>query len=412
MPTNLLIRAVPDHLRDWVNRERQRSAQSQQEFLLQMLESASRESRGPTLFDNLEGSRSSTPSAPAPIAASHLPFTFIDLFAGIGGMHLGLEAVGGRCLFACEWNRYAQKTYHAWFGQMPAGDINTLDPATDIPDHDILAAGFPCQPFSLAGVSKKNSLGREHGFRDAAQGTLFFRLAQIIDAKRPPVLLLENVKNLKSHDKGQTWRVIHSALRELGYHVFDKVIDAAGRVPQHRERVIIVGFREDVFGPDAAALPFVFPGPPAGPTPKVADILEPHAKVDAKYTLSDKLWKYLQDYADKHRAKGNGFGFGIADPQGVARTLSARYFKDGSEILIGQGGQGSKGASKNPRRLTPRECARLMGFPDQLPIVVSDTQAYKQFGNAVVPAVISAVGQSISAVLAWQLMRRGRLIAG
>jgi DNA (cytosine-5)-methyltransferase 1 len=267
----------------------------------------------------------------------------------------------------------------------------------DIPAHDVLAGGFPCQPFSIAGVSKKQSLGHAHGFKCETQGNLFFQLATIIGQKRPPVAFLENVKNLQSHDQGRTWGVIYDTLEQLGYRVFHKVIDAAGWVPQHRERVYIVCFDKRIFGENP---PFRFPEAPAGRRPKLADILEPTP--DPKYTLSDHLWKYLQDYAERHREKGNGFGYGLADRNGVARTLSARYFKDGSEILIPQAG-------KNPRRLTPRECARLMGFPESYPIVVSDTQAYRQFGNAVVPPVVQAVAREIISVLTWQLMRKGTL---
>ena len=316
------------------------------------------------------------------------PFTFIDLFAGIGGFRIALEKLGGKCLFSCEWDRFSRKTYEAWFGDVPFGDIRTLD-LDGIPDHDLLAAGFPCQPFSLAGVSKKNSLGREHGFRCNTQGTLFFRLAEIIEARRPPAILLENVKNLRSHDAGRTWQVVRETLEELDYWVFAEVVDASGWVPQHRERVYIVGFDKRRF---FAKPSFSFPDVPAR-KPRLGSILEPLP--DPKYTLSEHLWGYLQAYAEKHRAKGNGFGFGVADPKGISRTLSARYYKDGSEILIGQGG------STPPRRLTPRECARLMGFDAwcEKKIVVSDTQAYRQFGNAVVPKVIEAIGREMIGLL-------------
>ena len=266
----------------------------------------------------------------------------------------------------------------------------------EIPDHDVLAAGFPCQPFSIAGVSKKNSLGRAHGFKDVAQGTLFFSLATIIEIKRPPVLMLENVKNLQSHDSGRTWAVILSTLNDLNYRVFTKVIDAASWVPQHRERIFIVGFHRKTFGD---APPFAFPDEPSGPRPKVCKILEEDP--DSKYTLSNRLWVYLQEYAKRHRDKGNGFGFGLVDPEGITRTLSARYFKDGSEILIPQGSR------RSPRRMTPRETARLMGFPDSLPIVVSDTQAYKQFGNSVVPPVAEGVARQIAKVFRWRVANRG-----
>ena len=311
-------------------------------------------------------------------------FTFIDLFAGIGGFRIALEKLGGACRFSCEWDRYSRQTYEAWFGEVPFGDIRTLNPA-DIPPHDLLAAGFPCQPFSLAGVSKKNSLGREHGFRCNTQGTLFFQLAAIIEAKRPPAILLENVKNLRSHDKGRTWQVIRDTLEELDYWIFSDVIDAAAWVPQHRERVYIAGFDKRRFPsqPD-----FHFPSPPHR-RKTFGGILE--RAPDPKYTLSEHLWGYLQKYAAKHRAKGNGFGFGIADPKGISRTLSARYHKDGAEILIAQG------EGESPRRLTPRECARLMGFDSwcEEKIVVSDMQAYRQFGNAVVPKVIEAIGREM-----------------
>ena len=310
----------------------------------------------------------------------------------MGGLRLGLEAVGGRCVFSCEKDKYAQKTYQHWFGENPAGDVMELTQSGSVPDHDMLAAGFPCKPFSIAGVSKKNSLGRAHGFKDRTQGTLFFHLADIIDRKQPPTLLLENVKNLKSHDKGQTWATIQGTLQELGYCVFDKIIDAADYVPQHRERIFIVGFRKDVFGENPA---FSFPATPDGPRPKLQQILE--SNVDPKYTLSDKLWNYLQDYAKKHRKRGNGFGCSVAKLNGTTRTLSARYHKDGSEILIPQR------PGQNPRRLTPREAGRLMGFPEEYlsaeKTIVSDTQAYRQFGNAVVPTVITAVARQIVSVM-------------
>lgn len=325
-----------------------------------------------------------------PQAASE--FDFIDLFAGIGGLRLGLEAIQGECVFSSEWDKFSQQTYQAWYGETPAGDINAIDPAS-IPDHDILAAGFPCQPFSIAGVSKKISLGRAHGFADAKQGNLFFSLTAVIREKRPAVILLENVKNLKSHDRGRTWTVIADALEKLDYDVHDQVIDAAGWVPQHRERIFIVGFNRQIFGdafPDR--MPFEFPKPPHLGELKLRDILD--ARVDPKYTLSNHLWAYLQNYALKHKSKGNGFGFGLPDLDGISRTLSARYHKDGSEILIRQPG------GRNPRRLTPVEAGRLMGFPmERLNVVVSDTQAYRQFGNAVVPKVAASVARQIEVVL-------------
>jgi DNA (cytosine-5)-methyltransferase 1 len=322
-------------------------------------------------------------------------FTFIDLFAGIGGMRAGFAAAGGRCIFTSEWNPWAQKTYTANFGtdEPLIGDI-TQYPAEDIPDHDVLLAGFPCQPFSVAGVSKKNALGRPHGFECTTQGTLFFDVARIIAAKRPSAFLLENVKNLLSHNKGETFRIIQDTLKnELGYTVRAKVIDGRCFVPQHRERILIVGFREDTgFSFDNLKLPKEAPTlgtilhPEDGTeVPEEPYTTGPDARVHSKYTLTTKLWQYLQGYAEKHRLAGNGFGFGLVDATSVARTLSARYYKDGSEILI------RRGRKKCPRRLTPRECARLMGFPDDFEIPVSDTQAYKQFGNSVVVPVIEAV---------------------
>jgi DNA (cytosine-5)-methyltransferase 1 len=382
---SILVRGIPPQVRDWIAQECDQRSVSQQQLMLYVLEQASAAPYQADLFRN--GQR---PAAPAP--ATGMPFGFIDLFAGIGGLRLGLERVGGRCLFSSEWDRYCQKTYKAWFGEEPAGDITKIL-AADIPDHDLLAAGFPCQPFSIAGVSKKNSLGRAHGFKDATQGNLFFNLASIIQIKRPPAILLENVKNLQSHDQGRTWNVIKSTLEDLEYRIFTRVIDAAAWVPQHRERIFIVGFDRRVFGDGP---PFEFPPTPEAEAPKLKTILEPDP--DPKYILSAHLWDYLQAYARRHKEKGNGFGFGFGNPEGVTRTLSARYFKDGSEILIARG-------RGRPRRLTPRECARLMGFPDSLPIVVSDTQAYKQFGNALVPAVAAAVAAQIVRVLEWHLVQ-------
>jgi DNA (cytosine-5)-methyltransferase 1 len=333
------------------------------------------------------------------VTNANADFKFIDLFAGIGGIRLAFEAIGGECVFTSEWDSYAQRTYMANFGgQDPInGDITKID-ASDIPDHDVLLGGFPCQPFSIAGVSKKNALGRAHGFADETQGTLFFDVARIIAVKRPKAFMLENVKNLQSHDKGRTFDVIIRTLRdELGYQVFYKVIDGSHFVPQHRERILIVGFRDSFeFDWDMVDLP------PKG-IHKLGEIIhkkagEPLLESDAdnyydhasckvldKYTLTDKLWQYLQNYKIKHQAAGNGFGFGMVTPVSVTRTLSARYYKDGSEILF------SQGLKNNPRRLTPRECARLMGFPDNFKIPVSDTRAYKQFGNSVVVPVMKAV---------------------
>ena len=308
-------------------------------------------------------------------------FKYIDLFAGIGGIRLAFQNLGGKCVFTSEWNKFAQKTYEANFGEYPFGDITKIS-EKEIPDHDILLAGFPCQPFSIAGVSKKNALGKKHGFLDETQGTLFFDIARIIKYKMPKAFMLENVKNLVSHDKGNTFRVIKETLSELGYSIYYKVVDGQYFVPQHRERIIIVGFNKKIFNDEEH---FQFPALPEQ-SRSIKEILE--SKPDNKYTLSDHLWEYLQKYAEKHKAKGNGFGYGLVDLGGISRTMSARYYKDGAEILIPQ-------TSKNPRRLTPRECARLQGFPDEFIIPVSDNQAYKQFGNSVVVPLIQYIGKSI-----------------
>ncbi|WP_018950964.1 DNA (cytosine-5-)-methyltransferase [Thioalkalivibrio sp. AKL12] len=340
-------------------------------------------------------------------------FTFIDLFAGVGGIRQGFEGAGGHCVFSSEWDKFALQTYRANFGnedEKIQSDIREITAASDdaeensrsieehIPDHDVLLAGFPCQPFSLAGVSKKNSLGRDHGFLCEAQGTLFFDVARIIELKRPRAFLLENVKNLRSHDGGRTYEVIRKVLDELGYQVHDRVIDGKGFVPQHRERIYMVGFRKDT--------PFTwnqldFPSPDARTLREIlhpedgSEVAEPpytegvKAKVGAKYTLSEKLWQYLQDYRAKHERAGNGFGYSKVGPNDTARTLSARYHKDGSEILV------DRGRNARPRRLTPRECARLMGFGDDFQIPVSDTQAYRQFGNSVVVPVIREIASAM-----------------
>lgn len=313
---------------------------------------------------------------------SNKQFSFIDLFAGIGGMRIAFDRAGGHCVYSNEWNKYSQQTYFANFGEQPDGDITQVN-EKDIPDHDVLVAGFPCQPFSIAGVSKKNSLGRKTGFADKTQGTLFFDVCRILKEKRPKAFMLENVKNLCSHDKGKTFQIIKESLEELNYEVFYDILDGQNYVPQHRERIIIVGFDRERYGKD---IDFQFNLSPINPKPVMRDILE--KEVDPKYTLSDKLWIYLQNYAAKHRAAGNGFGYGIAPLDGVSRTISARYYKDGSEILIAQEG-------KNPRRLTPRECARLQGFPDSFKIPVSDTQAYRQFGNSVVVPLMENVAKLI-----------------
>jgi DNA (cytosine-5)-methyltransferase 1 len=310
-------------------------------------------------------------------------FRFIDLFCGIGGFRFAFQRAGGKCVFSSDWDKYSQITYAANFGgEKPHGDIYSVADNA-IPEFDILCAGFPCQPFSIAGVSKKLSLGRKHGFDDEKQGNLFFKIADILDHHRPPAFVLENVKNLRSHDGGRTFDIIYRTLTDaLGYTVYHKVIDAQSVVPQHRERIFIVGFREP--------RPFEFPEFPKD-GPKLATILE--KSVPDKYTLTDHLWKYLQDYAKKHQAAGNGFGFGLVNGNSVTRTLSARYHKDGSEILV------SQGPGKNPRRLTPTECAKLMGYPPDFKIPVSDTQAYRQFGNSVVVPVVERIAKSVVAAL-------------
>jgi DNA (cytosine-5)-methyltransferase 1 len=321
------------------------------------------------------------------------PFNFIDLFCGIGGFRLAFERAGAKCVFSSDWNAFSQITYEANFGEKPTGDIHDVA-VSEIQKHDIICAGFPCQPFSIAGVSKKLSLGRKHGFDDKEQGNLFFSIADIIEFHQPRAFVLENVKNLKSHDKGRTFDVIYNTLTKgLGYTVFPQVIDAQGLVPQHRERIYLVGFKEN--------REFTFPTFPKD-GPRLASILE--KKVPEKYTLSAHLWQYLQNHAAKHRAAGNGFGFGLFTGKDKARTLSARYFKDGSEILI------SQGTKKSPRRLTPRECARLMGFPESFKIPVSDTQAYKQFGNSVVVPVVERIAKAVIEMLGEPAYTQGELL--
>lgn len=313
---------------------------------------------------------------------------FIDLFAGIGGFHLALKNLGLECVFSSEWDKYAQETYFANFGIRPAGDIQQIS-AADIPSFDILCGGFPCQPFSIAGVSKKNSLGRKHGFEDEKQGNLFFEIMRIVKHHRPKVLFLENVKNLLSHDKGNTWQVIQNEITTLNYDVFYQVVDGKDYVPQHRQRIFIVAFDKSVY----PNIDFSFPNPPEKRLYELSDALE--RKVDTKYTLTQKLWAYLYQRKIEQQGKGNGFGYGLFDPNvdTYTRTISARYYKDGSEVLIVQPG------TTIPRRLTPRECARLQGFPDSFKIVISDMQAYKQFGNSVVVPVIQAVAEKIVATL-------------
>lgn len=327
-----------------------------------------------------------------PVKEKHR-YRFIDLFAGIGGLRIGFEEIGGRCVFTSEWDVNAQKTYNCNFrdNHSISGDIRQFSENPNlIPEHDVLLAGFPCQPFSIAGVSKKNSLGRPHGFLCDTQGTLFFDTAQIIAWHRPAIFVLENVKNLESHDKGKTFATIMNVLEnELGYHVQTRVISSEYWVPQKRQRIFIVGFREKTdFDLSALKLP--------DNCPSLKTILQKNDEVDPKYTLTPRLWDYLQKYKEKHALKGNGFGYSLFGPDDVARTLSARYYKDGSEILIAQEG-------KRPRRLTPLECARLMGFDRgnrRWKIPVSDTQAYRQFGNAVVVPVVEFLASHLEPYIA------------
>lgn len=347
-------------------------------------------------------------------------FTFIDLFAGIGGLRQAMESIGGRCVFTSEWDKYARFTYEANYrdNRPIAGDIRTVA-EDDIPEHTVLCAGFPCQPFSIAGVSKKNALGRKHGFECEAQGTLFYDVVRILKYHRPAAFLLENVKNLRSHDRGKTYSVIVGALQELGYTVRDRVIDAKHFLPQHRERIVLVGFLQDTgFSFDDLVLPEIgrrtmesVLHPENGTEAPERDYtIGPDARVNPKYTLTDHLWTYLQNYAEKHRSAGNGFGFGLVGPGDTCRTLSARYYKDGSEILIEQPG-------RNPRRLTPRECARIMGYPETFIIPdepgrrVSDTQAYRQFGNSVAVPVFKEVARIMAPHIAAALDGEAQIAA-
>lgn len=393
MNSRLIIKNLPTDLRIWLDRECLKKRISSEELIIAVLRRARQALEMPLFADNLKRQEQ---------LAGGLPFKFIDLFAGIGGFRIALEELGGKCAMSCEKDPFARQTYKAWFGELPHRDIREIDPES-IPDHDLLAAGFPCQPFSIAGVSKRTSLGQPHGFNDRVQGNLFFYLADIITAKRPPVLFLENVRNLQFHDNGHTWQTIRDTIEALEYVVFARVIDACGWVPQHRERIYIVCFDRSIFG---SAPPFIFPCPPDGRCHKIADLLE--SNPDPKYLLSEQLWQTLQRHAQFHKSKGHGFGYGIADPEGISRTLSARYYKDGSEILIARD-------TGPPRRLTPIECSRLMGFdPARFRIVVSDTQAYRQFGNAVVPELIKAIGRQIQNVFAWYLTQNpnGCLVKG
>ena len=304
-------------------------------------------------------------------------FRFIDLFAGIGGIRIAFEKQGGKCVFTSEWDKFAQQTYSENFGDIPSGDITEIH-EKDVPNHDILLAGFPCQPFSHAGLKR--------GFDDI-RGTLFFDIARIIKEKKPKMVLLENVKGFASHDKGNTFKVVCSTLEKLGYEVHSKVLNAREfGVPQNRERIYIVGIDRK----RTLQAPFSFPKPPNSLT-TVGDILE--SRVDPKYTISDKLWKGHQRRLKEHRAKGNGFGYSLFNASSLyTSTISARYYKDGSEILLEQKG-------KNPRKVTPREAARLQGFPDTFKIPVSDAQAYRQFGNSVAVPVVSAIARQMVKLL-------------
>ena len=400
MPNDFLIRDLSEEASEWIERSRP-AGLSKQEFLHQLIASAMEESRQIPMFSGGSQPR---------LVYGDLPFKFIDLFAGIGGFHCAMKSVGGECVFTSEWDKYAAKTYQAWYGgeAIYTEDIRLLAPE-EIPDHDVLCAGFPCQPFSLAGVSKKNSLGRKHGFEDEQQGNLFFSILNIVDAKRPPVMFLENVPNLKSHDKGRTWKVIEEQLSERDYVVYYNVVDASEWVPQKRKRVFIICFDRNIFGREDQ-IRFEWPENRPELGPRLKEILE--KRPEQKYMLSDKLWKYLYDYAAKHREKGNGFGYGLNTGDDIARTMSARYHKDGSEILIKQS------RWRNPRRLTPYEAQLLMGYgpryakmfgheSERFPQVVSDTQAYRQFGNSVVPQAVESVAKQLIPVMIKGLERTG-----
>lgn len=396
MPKNLFIRNVGDEELDWLDASAPVGV-SREKYLKGIIERAHEESK-------LSVKRAETNTVKVPST-----FKFIDLFAGIGGFHIGMRLNGGECVFANEWDKYSAQTYLVWTASdhLNTQDLRELDYEEVIPNHDILCGGFPCQPFSIAGVSKKNSLGRKHGFQDAEQGNLFFAICDIVAAKRPPVLLLENVKNLKSHDKGKTWKVIQESIDALGYEMRSQVIDASSWVPQHRERIFMVCFDRRKFTKEEIES-FEFP---VGPKKSQSLGLILEEKPDKKYMLTDNLWLYLQKYAAKHKAAGNGFGFGLVGPSDISRTLSARYYKDGSEILIKQP------YWRNPRRLTPAEAALLMGFNSRLakfmgfqgrfPQVCSDMQSYKQFGNSVSPLVVEAVGKQIVKVLELRKVRLG-----
>jgi DNA (cytosine-5)-methyltransferase 1 len=320
---------------------------------------------------------------------------FIDLFAGIGGFRQSFEELGCSCVFSSEWDEKAKETYFANYGEVPFGDIRTID-ASSIPDFDILCAGFPCQPFSIAGVSKKRSLGRATGFEDKTQGTLFFDVCRLIKEKQPKAFFLENVKNLKSHDHGNTWEIIYETLtQDLGYKVYFKIVDGKNWVPQHRERIFIVGFNPDLIDDDEG---FEIPLHPSTDYEykNLSEILEPH--VPEKYTLGPGTWACLQRRKIEQRAKGNGFGYTllpeVLTPKTITSTISARYYKDGAEILIPQG-EGNR-----PRRLTVKEAMQLQGLdPNTFVFPVGDNKAYKQIGNSVVIPAIKETGKAIISFL-------------
>ncbi len=309
-------------------------------------------------------------------------FRFIDLFAGIGGMRIGFDLQGGKCVFSSELDIHARATYALNFNDTPEGDIREIE-AENIPPHDLLLAGFPCQPFSIAGVSKLSSMGLEHGFLDETTGTLFFDICRILEHHKPRAFLLENVKGLTWHDEGRTFDTITKTLKELGYTIKYQVINSKNFVPQRRERIFIVGFNDGT--------EFEFPELPDD-LPVLGEILE--KKVDQKYTINDHLWNYHQERKRKQKEKGNGFGYRIFERNQSSGTLPARYNKDGADILIKQRG-------KNPRKLTPRECARLMGFPETFILNPSENQMYKQFGNSVVASLVSHLSKSIVEAANW-----------
>ena len=297
-------------------------------------------------------------------------FKFIDLFAGIGGMRIPFEELGGDCVFSSEWDKFSQITYEANFGETPHGDITKVD-AKNIPKHDLLVGGFPCQAFSQAGLKK--------GFEDT-RGTLFFDIARILKYHKPKAFLLENVKGLRGHNKWKTFKTIISVLNDLGYQTLEtKVLNAKDfGLPQNRERIFIIGFLKFIY--------FEFPKPLMIKT-RVGDILD--TKVSDKYTISDKLWVGAKKRKLRNRKKGNGFGFSLFNKKSkYTSTISARYYKDGAEIWIDQ-------VNRNPRKLTPNEARKLQGFPEGYKIPVSDVQAYKQFGNAVPVSVIREIAKEM-----------------